>query len=48
MAREFVAAVARALRGDTTDTVHTHGGTHGPYVCEDPHCSSPSLGVHSS
>ncbi len=43
MTRDFVASVARALRGDTHDTVHTHNGADGPYVCENPRCTSPGL-----
>jgi len=42
MAR-FIAAVTRALREDTTEKVHFHGGPHGPYVCENPRCTSPGL-----
>jgi hypothetical protein len=44
MAR-IVAAISRALREDTTTTedVHFHSGSHGPYVCENPRCSSPGL-----
>jgi len=43
MAR-IVAAISRALRVDTTtENVHFHGGSHGPYVCENPRCSSPGL-----
>ena len=44
MAR-IVAAISRALREDTTPTdhVHFHSGSHGPYVCENPRCSSPGL-----
>ena len=43
MAR-MIAAITRALREDTpTDTVHFHGGSEGPYVCENPGCTSPGL-----
>ena len=42
MAR-IVAAITRALRVDTTEKVHFHGGPHGPYVCENPRCTSPGL-----
>ena len=43
MAR-IVAAISRVLREDTTtDHVHFHSGSHGPYVCENPRCSSPGL-----
>ena len=42
MAR-IVAAISRALREDTTEDVHFHSGSHGPYVCENPRCSSPGL-----
>jgi hypothetical protein len=40
-------AAARALRQDRGDErVHFHAGERGrPYVCEDPRCSSPSLGM---
>jgi hypothetical protein len=40
----IVAAVSRALRGDATpENVHFHAGPHGPYVCENPRCTSPGL-----
>jgi hypothetical protein len=42
MAR-IVAAISRALREDKTEQVHFHGGPHGPYVCENPRCTSPGL-----
>ena len=43
MAR-MIAAITRALREDTsTDKVHFHSGANGPYVCENPRCSSPGL-----
>ncbi len=42
MAR-IVAAIARALREDTTEKVHFHGGPDGPYVCENARCTSPGL-----
>jgi hypothetical protein len=43
MAR-IVAAISRALREDTTtENVHFHSGSHGPYVCENPRCSSPGF-----
>ena len=43
MAR-IVAAITRALREDTTtENVHFHTGSHGPYVCENPRCTSPGL-----
>ena len=42
MAR-IVAAIARALREDTTEKVHFHAGPAGPYVCENPRCVSPGL-----
>jgi hypothetical protein len=43
MARLF-AAISRALREDaTTEKVHFHGGPDGPYVCENPRCTSPGL-----
>jgi hypothetical protein len=45
----IVAAISRALREDTTtEHVHFHGGSHGPYVCENPRCSSPGLDPHSA
>ncbi len=47
MAR-IVAAIARALREDTRDPVHFHGGSDGPYVCENPRCSSPGLDPQAS
>jgi hypothetical protein len=46
MARRIAAAVARALTASwppTKDGVHFHGGPHGPYVCENPRCTSPGL-----
>ena len=42
MAR-IMAAVARVLREDPAEQVHFHGGPHGPYVCENPRCTSPGL-----
>ena len=42
MARIF-AAITSALREDTTEKVHFHGGQYGPYVCENPRCTSPGL-----
>jgi hypothetical protein len=38
-------ALGNALREHhAAEPVHFHAGDHGrPYVCEDPHCSSPSL-----
>jgi hypothetical protein len=43
MARLF-AAITRALREDTiTEKVHFHAGPAGPYVCENPGCTSPGL-----
>jgi hypothetical protein len=44
MAR-IVAAITRALRDDspTTENVHFHNGSAGPYVCENPRCTSPGL-----
>ena len=43
MARIF-AAITRALREDVTnEKVHFHGGADGPYVCENPRCTSPGL-----
>ena len=43
MAR-IVAAISRALREDTTtEQVHFHSGSDGPFVCENPRCSSPGL-----
>ena len=42
MAR-IVAAITRALSVDTTEQVHFHSGANGPYVCENPRCTSPGL-----
>jgi hypothetical protein len=43
MAR-FFTAITRVLRNETTiETVHFHAGPAGPYVCEDPRCTSPAL-----
>ena len=47
MARR-IAALMRALTASwppATDGVHFHGGAAGPYVCEDPRCTSPHLDV---
>jgi hypothetical protein len=40
-------AATRALRANHADErVHFHAGDHGrPYVCENPHCGSPSLQI---
>ena len=50
MTRRIFASIARALRDEPTeDRVHFHSGEHGrPYVCGDPHCTSPSLDVRDS
>ena len=43
MAR-FFAAITRALREETiTEKVHFHAGPVGPFVCENPRCTSPAL-----
>ena len=42
MTRRIAAALARALQG-APPTPHVHSGQHGPYVCEDPRCTSPSM-----
>jgi len=42
MTRRIAAALARALQG-TTPPPHVHSGQYGPYVCEDPRCTSPSM-----
>ncbi len=39
----IVAAISRALREDTSENVHFHAGSNGPYVCENPGCTSPGL-----
>ena len=45
MARRMLAAITRALRTERVERVHIHAGPYGrPYVCEDPRCSSPSMG----
>jgi hypothetical protein len=45
LAHRLRAALAHALRDHHThEPVHVHAGDHGrPYICEDRHCSSPSL-----
>jgi hypothetical protein len=49
MAR-ILAAIGRALRDDITMTenVHFHAGPAGPYVCENPRCTSPGLDPHAA
>ena len=47
MAR-ILAAITRALRDDTTDEVHFHAGPAGPFVCENPGCTSPGLDPQAS
>ena len=43
MARIF-AAVTPAFRENLdADDVHFHAGPAGPYVCENPRCTSPGL-----
>ena len=43
MAR-ILAAITRALSANLNpDDVHFHAGPAGPYVCENPRCTSPSL-----
>jgi hypothetical protein len=42
----LLAGVVQALRteDDADAHVHFHSGDHGrPYVCDNPHCESPSL-----
>ncbi len=43
MTRRIVAALSRALREDAQQQPHVHAGSHGPYVCENPRCTSPSM-----
>jgi hypothetical protein len=48
MAR-IVAAITRALREDTTtEKVHFHAGSQGPFVCENPRCTSPGFDPQAS
>jgi hypothetical protein len=48
MTRRIVTALARALTpSSASHDVHFHGGASGPYVCEDPRCTSPGLDVGS-
>jgi hypothetical protein len=43
MAR-ILAAIGNALRDNVDNQgVHFHGGPAGPYVCENPRCTSPGL-----
>jgi hypothetical protein len=43
MAR-ILAAITQAFRENLdSDKVHFHAGPAGPYVCENPHCTSPGL-----
>jgi hypothetical protein len=45
MARRLL-AIARALGANLNPAergVHFHGGLQGPYVCDDPRCTSPAL-----
>jgi hypothetical protein len=49
MARR-IAAIVRALTANWSpalNDVHFHGGATGPYVCEDPRCTSPHLSLES-
>jgi hypothetical protein len=43
MARRLLAAIARTYGVHRDETPHIHMGEHGPYVCHDPRCTSPSL-----
>ena len=46
MTRRIAAALARALAPSTPgNDMHFHTGSHGPYVCENPRCTSPGLDV---
>ena len=47
MTRRILASIARTLRDEPTEeAVHFHSGDEGrPYVCGDPHCTSPGLDV---
>jgi hypothetical protein len=45
MAR-ILAAITQAFRENASpsrDGVHFHAGPAGPYVCENPRCTSPGL-----
>jgi hypothetical protein len=42
MTHRISAAIVRVLRNEQ-ETVHFHSGPDGPYVCERPSCTSPSL-----
>jgi hypothetical protein len=44
MTRRIITAL-RALAPSADHDVHFHGGASGPYVCEDPRCTSPGLDV---
>jgi len=46
MARRFLSKLTSTITAQwmPDEGVHFHGGAHGrPYVCDDPHCVSPSL-----
>lgn len=47
MTRRIAAALTRALAPASpgNDDMHFHAGSHGPYVCENPRCTSPGLDV---
>jgi hypothetical protein len=43
----LIDAIVRTVHSDDADDrVHFHAGDHGrPYVCEDPRCQGPALGI---
>ena len=47
MASRIVAFVRALTANWPVDAhgVHFHGGANGPYVCDDPRCTSPHLDV---
>jgi hypothetical protein len=47
MTRRIASALARVFSHSTGNDVHFHAGAHGPYVCENPRCTSPGLDVTS-
>lgn len=47
MTRRIAAALARALApAAPAGDMHFHAGAQGPYVCENPRCTSPGLDVN--
>ena len=47
MTSRIITALRALTPSSTHHDVHFHGGASGPYVCEDPRCTSPGLDVGS-